>query len=78
MASRSEAEAGHLHGVKLRPLGRGVFIPFPEIDRDIRNIKPEGKLALGELQIQPPDLDVVAPRPHKIRVFLPGDRLFCL
>jgi hypothetical protein len=26
MASRSEAEVIHLHGVKLRPLGRGVFI----------------------------------------------------
>jgi hypothetical protein len=28
MASRSEAEAIHLYGMKLRPLGRGVFINY--------------------------------------------------
>ncbi len=53
-------------------------VPLPEIDRDIVNIKPEGKSALGELQVEPSDPDPVAPGPAKIRVFLPGNRLFRL
>jgi hypothetical protein len=62
----------------LENLGQRRLDPvlFPEIDRDIRNIKLEGKLALGELQIQPPNLNPIAPRPTNIRVFLPGNRLF--
>ena len=64
----------------LRNLGQRRLDPvsFPEVDRDIRNIKLEGKLALGKLQIQPSGLNVIAPRPQKIRVFLPVDRFSCL
>jgi hypothetical protein len=63
----------------LRNLGQRGLNPvlFPEVNREVRNIKLEGKLAFGELRIDPPDPDPVAPRPTKIRVFLPGNRLFC-
>jgi hypothetical protein len=30
---------------------------FPEVNRGVVNMKLEGKLALGELQVKPPDLD---------------------
>jgi len=64
----------------LRNLSQSRLHPIllPEIYRDVRNIKLEGKLALGELQIQPSVLNVIAPRPHEIRVFFPGNRLSCL
>jgi len=51
---------------------------FPKIYRRIVNMKPEGKLALGKLQIEPSGLNVIAPRPQNIRVFLPMNRFFCL
>jgi len=53
---------------------RPHFISLPKIYRCIVNMKLEGKLALGELQIQPSGLDPIAPRPADIRVFLPVDR----
>ena len=64
----------------LRDLCQGWphFVPFPEKYRDVRNIKVEGKLAFGELQIQPSGLNPVAPRPADIRVFLPGNKFFSL
>lgn len=63
----------------LRNLGQGWPdpVPLPEVDRGVRNIKVEGELALGELQIQPPALDPITPRSANIRVFLPVGWLSC-
>jgi hypothetical protein len=54
------------------------LVLLPKVNCDIVNIKPAGKLALGKLQIQPSGLDVVAPCPQNIRVFLLMNRLSCL
>jgi len=64
----------------LRNLGQSRFNPIflPKIYRGIVDMKLEGKLALGELQIQPPGLNPVAPGPQKIRVFLPVNRFLSL
>jgi hypothetical protein len=74
-------------------MGLLFFGPFPflhlDLDLSINLVgetndilkilmKLEENLALGKLQIQPPDLDVLAPGPYKIRVSLPGNLLFCL
>jgi hypothetical protein len=63
-----------------RDLGRGRphFAPFPKIYRSIVNMKVEGKLTLGELQVQPQALYPIAPGSANIRVFLPVDRFFRL
>ena len=57
--------------------GRPDFIPLPKIYRNVRNIKVEGKLVFGELQIEPSGFDPVAPRSANIRVFLPESRFPC-
>ena len=49
----------------LRDLGKGRLdlVPLPKIYRCIVNMKPEGKLAFSELQIEPLGLNMIAPRP---------------
>jgi len=64
----------------LRNLGQRRLHPvlLPKIYRDVGNIKLEGKLALGELQIEPSSFNVIAPRSANIGVFLPVNRFLGL